>query len=182
MRDERKAHQPVREREQQLEVATRRSIGLRDFEPVVASCDLNLVRRRVRLAESRRAVDLHPEAARCSLAIAIAEVAKPPGIAGAVEQLRVFEGDLARLTGRDREDASADQALPGELDQRRVALLAYDGLINGARLRGIHRLPAQLLIALPQRIAREHGLARQGEVVHPFVHYGAVIDEGMYHF
>src|SRR5207249_12336941 len=116
-------------------------------------------------------------AARGALAIAVAEVAETPCVTGAVEQLRVFEGDLARLPRRDRENAGADEALPGELDQRRIAFLAHDGFVNRARLCGVHRLPTQLLVALPQRVAREHGLARQREVVHPFVHHRAVIAE-----
>jgi len=40
----------------------------------------------------------------------------------------------------------ADQPLPGELDQRWIAFLANDGLIDGAGLRRVHRFAAQLLV------------------------------------
>ena len=139
------------------------------------------MRRRVGVAEPCGAVDLETEAARRALAIFVAEITKAPRIAGAIEQLRVLECDFARLTGRDGKHARADQSLAGELDQGRIALLPDDCFIDGAGLRGVHRLAAQLLIPLPERIAREDGLAGQREVIHPFVECGAVVAEPLLH-
>ena len=67
--------------------------------------------------------------------------------------------------------------MPGELDQCRVTLLPDNRFVDGAGLRGVHRFAAQLLIALPERIARKHRFARQREVVHPLVHDGTVVAE-----
>src|SRR5579864_9780748 len=112
----------------------------------------------VRIAEACRAVDRHAHAARRVLPIAIAEIPEPPGIAGAVEQLRVFQRDLTGLARCDWEDTRPNQSLALQLDQRGIAFLPHDRFVDRARLRGIHRLTAQLLITLPERVAREDRL------------------------
>src|SRR5256714_12037344 len=161
--DEGHADETARERQQQLEVAAGGAVAECDFEAPGAARHLYLMRRRVGISEARRAVDLHAETARCALPAAIADVPQPPRVAGAVHQLRVFERDLARLPRVDREDSRPDQSLPSELDQRRVPFLSDDRFVNRAGLCGIHRLAAQLLIALPEGIAREDRLPRQCE-------------------
>src|SRR5262249_16068429 len=108
------------------------------------------MRRGIGVAYAWGAADLDSETARRALPILVAEVAESPGIARAVQQLRVLECDLASLTGRDRKDTRADQSLSRQLDQRGVAFLAHDRFVDGARLGGVHRLAAQLLVALPQ--------------------------------
>ena len=132
---------------------------------------------RIRIAEPCRAIDFQTKTARGSLAIAVAQVAEPPRIAGPVEQLCVFQSDLAGLTRCDGKHPRANQSLAGELDQRGIAFLAHDRFVDSARLRRVHRLAAQLLIALPERVAGEHGLARKREVVHPLVERRAVVPE-----
>src|SRR6185503_11193707 len=112
----------------------------------------------VRVAEAGSAVQIHAEAARRILTAAVAQVAEAPGVPGAIHDLRVFERDLAGFAGVDREDARPNQALAGELDQRRVALLPHDRFVDRACLAGVHRLAAQLLVPLPQRVAGEDGL------------------------
>ncbi len=147
---ERQPDESAGERKEQLEVSRVRRISECDFDAAVAPCDLYLMGRRVGIAELRRAVDLQPEAAWRTLAVAIAEIAEVPRIARPVEQLRVFECDLACLTGADWKDPRADESLSCQLDQRRVPLLANDCFVDGTRLRGVHRLAAQLLVALPE--------------------------------
>ena len=105
---------------------------------------------RVGIAELRRAVDLQPEATWRTLAVAIAEVTEAPGIARALEQLCVFECDLACLTRADWKDPRTNESLSCQLDQGRVPLLTNYALVDGTRLRGVHRLAAQLLVALPE--------------------------------
>src|SRR5580765_2404013 len=151
MWNEREADQPTGQRQEQLEIAGGGApLVERYFQAIAAPRDLDLVRGRVRIAEACRAVDFQPEAARGGLPIAIAEITEPPGVAGAVENLCVFQRDLARLAGSDRKHPCADQPLAGELDQRRIAFLANDRLIDGPGLRRIHRFAAQLLVALPE--------------------------------
>src|SRR5690349_1880859 len=180
MGNERQANQSPCQRQQELEVAAGGVIAQRDLEAVVPARDLHLMRRRIRIAETRGAVDLQPEAARRALAIAVAEVAEAPGIAGAVEELGVFQRDLARLARRDGEDPGTNQSLASQLDERGIAFLAYNRLVDGSRLRRIHRFAAQLLITLPQGVAREHRLARKGEVVHAFIEDGPVVAEPLF--
>ena len=48
-----------------------------------------------------------------------------------------------------------------ELDERRIAFLAYDGLVDPAGLGGVHRLALQLAVSLPEREVTEHRLARK---------------------
>ena len=151
MRHEREANQPARQRQQELEVASGcASLRERHLEAIVAARDLDLMRGRIRIAEARSTIDFETKTARGGLPITVPQVVEPPGIAGAVEQLRVLQGDLASLAGSDGEHARTDQPLAGELDQRGIAFLAYDGFINRARLRRIHRFAAQLLVALPE--------------------------------
>src|ERR1051325_2505246 len=139
----------------QREAAPCRVVADGHLDVIALSRDLHLMRGRVRVAETCRAVDFHGKAPRRRLAIALAEVAEAPGIPGAVEELRVLECDLASLPRGNREDTRANQAFTGELDQRGVTLLPHDRFVDRACLRGVHRFAAQLLIALPQRIARE---------------------------
>ena len=181
MRHERQADEPARERKEQLEVSRIRRIRECYFDAVVATRDLHLMRRGIRIAELGGAVDLQPEAAGRSLPVAIAEVAEAPRIARPVEQLRVLECDLARLAGIDRKDAGANEPLSRQLDQRRVTFLAYDCFVDGTRLRGIHRLAAQLLVTLPEGIAREDRFAGQREVIHPFFQHRTVVAEPLLH-
>jgi len=172
MGNQRQANQSAGEGQQQLEVATCGVVAEAHVEAVALARDLHLMRRRIRIAEARRAVDFQPEGARGVLTVAVAEVAEAPGIAGAIEELGVFQRDLARLAGRDGEDPRANQSLACELDQRGIAFLTDDRLVDGSRLRGIHCFAAQLLIALPQGVAREHSLAREREVVHALIEHG----------
>src|SRR5439155_4088249 len=102
---QRQTDQAACERQQQLEVSPSGSIRERHLETIVAAGDLNLVSRRVGIAETRGTVDLHPEAARRTPTIAIAEVAEPPRVPRALEYLRVLQGDLARLARGDGEHA-----------------------------------------------------------------------------
>src|SRR6185312_7892949 len=171
---------PTSERHEQLEIAARRSVRECDFEAIVAPRDLHLMRRRVRITEAGGTIDLHVETARRVLTTLVADVAEAPGVAGAVEQLRVLEGDLASLPGTNGEHTRANQSLARQLDQRRIALLTHDRLVDRPRLRGIHRLAAQLLVALPQRITREHRFAWTREVIHPLAHGGAVVPEPLF--
>src|SRR2546422_4052920 len=178
MRHEREPTQPRGQRREELEVTSRRaSFAERHLEAVIVTRELDLMRGRVGIAEARRTVDFQPEAARGGLTIAIAQIAEPPRVAGAVEELCVFQRDLTALARSDREHPRADQPLPGELDQRGIALLTDDGFIDGARLRRIHRFAAQLLIPLPEGVARENGLAGQREVIDALVQRGPVVAE-----
>src|SRR5207245_4587453 len=85
VRQQRQANQAACERQQQLEVSGGGSIRERQLETIVAACDLNLVGRRVGIAETRGTVDFHTEAARRTPTLAIAEVAEPPRVPRAVE-------------------------------------------------------------------------------------------------
>src|SRR5207248_9213658 len=134
----------------------------RDLDAVVAAARVEAMGRRIRVAEARGAVHLHPEARRRRRAGPRAgTVSEAPCISHAIEQLRVTERDLAGLAWRNREYARPQQAVTGQLDQGRVAFAAHDVLVNRARLARIHRLALQLAVALPQREIAEHGLARQ---------------------
>src|SRR2546427_3315320 len=77
-------------------------------------------------------------------------VAEAPGVAYAVEQLRVAQRDLAGLAWSDRKHARAEEPVAGELDQCRVALAADDVFVDRPRLRGIHGLAFQLAGTLPR--------------------------------
>ncbi len=181
MRHERHPDHATRERQQQLKIATVGTGGgvitECHLELIVAPAHQHLMGRRVGIAEAGRAIDLKPEAAGGRLAIAVAEITEPPGIAGPVQELCVFECDLAGFARVDGEHPRADEPLPGELDQRGVTLLPDNRFVDGAGLCGVHRFAAQLLIALPERIARKHRFARQREVVHPLVHDRTVVAE-----
>src|SRR2546427_50318 len=100
MRHERESNQPARQRQQELEVASGcAALRERHLEVIVAACDLDLMRGRIRIAEARSTIDFETETARGGLTITVPQVAEPPGIARAVEQLRVLQGDLASLAG-----------------------------------------------------------------------------------
>ena len=177
MRHERQADESARERKEQLEISGVGRIAECHFDAIVAPRDLHLMRRGIRIAELGGAVDLQAEAAGRSLPIAIAEVAEAPRIARPIEQLRVFERDLSRLAGIDREDARANESLSRQLDQRRVTFLAYDCFVDGTRLRSVHGLAAQLLVTLPEGIAREDRFAGQRKVIHAFFQHRTVVAE-----
>ena len=100
------------------------------------------------------ALDRHPAAA--APACGIAELQR---VTCALQHLRIAQRDLAGLPGVDGEDASAQQSVSGQLDEGRVALAADDLLVDGARLRRVHRLAAELLVSLEQREVAEHRLA-----------------------
>ena len=146
---------------------------------IAAAIDGDAVRRRVRVAEARRAIQLEPEAAggRASPG----GVAEAPGVSHPLEDLRVAQGDLAGLARVDRKDAGAEQAVPGKLDQRRVPLAAHDLLINRACLGGVHWLALELTVALPQREVAENGFAGERVQVAPFVHHRPGVAEPFLH-
>src|SRR2546422_361877 len=139
------------------------------------------MRRRIGLAEARRAVHLQPEAAGGRAPRWAPDVAEAPRIARAIEDLRVAQRDLARFPGIDGEDARAQQPMTPKLDERRIAFLAYDRLVDPARLRGVHRLALELAVSLPEREVTEHGLARKRIEVGPFTQPGTRIAEPFLH-
>jgi hypothetical protein len=86
-------------------------------------------------------------------------VAELQGVAGPLHDLGVAQRDLACLPGVDGEHAGPHETVPGQLDQRRIALAADDLLIDRPCLGGVHRLPPQLQVALEQGEVAEHCLA-----------------------
>src|SRR2546428_9981971 len=110
MRHEREPNQPAGQRQEELEVTSRRaSFAERHLEAVIGTRELDLMRGRVGIAEARRTVDFQPEAARGGLTIAIAQIAEPPRAAGPVEELWGFQRDLPALARSDRKNPPADQ-------------------------------------------------------------------------
>ena len=127
----------------------------------------HLVRRRIRIAEGGAAVGGEAEAPRGR--DRTVRIPKPPRVPDAVEHLGIPQRDLARLARRDGEHPGAHQAMAGQLDQRRIPASPHDHLVDVARLTGVHHLAPQLLIALPQRVVGEHGLAGERIEVRGFV-------------
>src|SRR5438034_9060585 len=126
------------------------------------------MRGRVRIAYAGSAVHLEAEAARGGRRAG--RVAEAQRVADPIEHLRVAQRDLARLAWGDGKDPGPQQAVAGQLDQGRVALAPHDLLVDRPRLRGVHRLPLELAISLPQREVAEHRLAGQRIEVTPLVH------------
>src|SRR5690606_1333697 len=62
------------------------------------------------------------------------------GFTGRTAQLRVAELHSPLLPRLDREDTRAQQAVPRQLDQRRVRPAAHDLLVDGARAVAVHHL------------------------------------------
>src|SRR5207248_11089832 len=133
--DQRHRHPALGEREEQLESPVGGGVGERDLDAVVAAARVEAMGRRIRVAEARGAVALHPEArGRRRAGPRAGTVPEAPCISHAIEQLRVTERDLAGLAWRNREYARPQQAVTGQLDQGRVAFAAHDVLVNRARL------------------------------------------------
>src|SRR5713226_903961 len=139
------------------------------------------MRRRIGLAEPRRTVHLQPEAAGGGAPRWAPYVAETPRIARAIEDLRVAQRDLARLPGIDGEDACAQQPVTRKLDERRIALLAHDRLVDPAGLRGVHRLALEFAVSLPEREVTKHGLARKRIEVGPFAQPGTRVAKPLLH-
>ena len=139
------------------------------------------MRRRIGVAEPRRTLRLQPEAAGCRAPRWTPDVAEAPGVARPIEDLRIAQRDLPRLPGIDGEDARAQQPMTCQLDERRIAFLAYDGLVDAAGLRGVHRLALQLAVSLPEREVTEHRLARKRIEIGSLTQPGARIAEPFLH-
>ena len=179
MRHERNADDPASERQKQVQVSGGRAVGQRHLEPAVRAASADLMCGRVGIAEAVAAVGTEAETPRRPRGAwaRARDIAKPPGITLAVEDLRVAQRDLAGLAGIDWKDARADQAVSRQLDQRGVALAPHDLLVDRSRLGRVHRLAAQLGVALPEREAREGGLSRKGVVVDPLSQHRPAILE-----
>src|SRR5512144_1116671 len=124
----------------------------------------------IRIAESTGAVGRESEALRGTggYGPGARGVSAAPGVALAIEDLGVAQGDLAGLTGIDGEHARANQAMASQLDQSGIALAAHDLLVDGTRLRGIDRFASEFRVSLPQREAPERGPVGDGVVVVTF--------------
>ena len=109
-------------------------------------------------------------------------VAELQRIASAGQHLRVAQCDLAGFAVANGKDASANQAVAGQLDQCGVFLPAHDFFIDAAGAGGIHGFTAQLLVALKEREVAEDGLARQRVDVIALAHGRAAILEPLLDF
>ena len=177
--EERHPHQTSGEREQQLEITVPARVAEGQVEVIAVAHGRDAMRRGIGSADAARPVHLHVEAA--GARARAAREPEAPRVAHAIEDLGVAQGDLARLARVDREDASADQAVACQLDQRWVALAPDDRLVQRARLRRVHHFALELAIPLPEREVAENRFARHGIEVRPLVHRSPAVAEPLLH-